>query len=237
MKTNLRTKIVFAFVVCFTLIKAEADNFTMHITVDNQYAAYKGNATSTSSLIGSDKDWTTVETYTGTIDPNSEFLYVATASDHRGLQGFFADFHNDTKGISILTGDPVWQVFPAGAYLQQIDTSWPSTWPRLLMPTQTQVDQAIAYADANNLWLTPATGPGYNSGYNPWGRTFSPISSNADFIWHDNGLNNSSRAPFEGFNHDEFLVFRVAAVPEPSSGVLTLMGLAPLVMVFRRRSI
>lgn len=180
-----------------------------------------------------------METYSGTgLNPSTDYLYVATASDFGGLQGFLAEFQNTTQNLSIKTGDGSWDVFPAGQYLQQINSNWPAAWPYLTMPTQAEVGQAIAYASANNLWVNPSTGPGYTnvSSNNPWGRTFSSIPTNTDFIWHDTGRDNSSIAPFDGFNHDEFLVFRVAPVPEPSAGLLDLVSAMSLCLIRRSGS-
>jgi hypothetical protein len=49
------------------------------------------------------------------------------------------------------------------------------------------------------------------------------------WIWHDSGRDPGFGypAPYGGFNHDEFLIFRIAGnVPEPASiGSLVLGGL------------
>ncbi|RMF83590.1 MAG: hypothetical protein D6744_04390, partial [Planctomycetota bacterium] len=134
---------------------AMADNWTIHMTVDNQYDVYFGGPTATSLVVGGDTDWTTTETYNVTGAGATDYLYVSTASDHAVAQGFLGEFHNTTQNVTIRTGSGVWEVFPAGKYLQAIDASWPAVWPPSVMPTQIEVDQAIAFATANNLWETP----------------------------------------------------------------------------------
>ncbi len=206
-----------------------ADDWTIHITVDNQYDVYFGDAVSTDYFAGGDGDWHSTETWIAlNRDPN-DFLYVATSSDYSIAQGFLAEFINTTQNVTILTGSSVWEVFPAGAYLQQINPSWPATWPASLMPTQAEVDQAIAFATSNNLWVTPVTAPGYSNGASPlpWG-TRSGISPAAQWIWHDSGKSFSGLypVPFAGFNHDEFLVFRVPNVPEPTTAALVVLTAA-----------
>ncbi len=215
---------------------ANADDWTIHITVDNQYDVYFGDGTSTDFFAGGDTDWMDTETWYAPGRDPTDFLYVATASDHSVAQGFLAEFLNTTQNATIRTGGGLWEVFPAGEHLSDIDSSWPSPWPSLQMPTQSQVDAAIAYATANNLWVTPTTVPGYDndSAPQPWG-TRSGFFGNPSWIWYDSGnqaVGSPYPVPFDGFNHSEFLVFRVPNVPEPSSLLLLALGAAPLL---RRR--
>lgn len=213
-----------------------ADDWEIHITVDNQYDVYFGDGTSTDFFAGGDTNWATTETWIALDRDPNDFLYVATASDHWIAQGFLADFINTTENVTIRTGSGIWEVFPAGAYLEDIDPSWPNPWPPSQMPTQSQVDDAIAYATANDLWVTPSSAPGYENGSNPdpWG-TRPDISDEAAWIWYDSGGDpggGSPPPPFDGFNHDEFLVFRVPNIPEPAS--LALLAVAGAFALRRR---
>lgn len=216
------------FAVCSMGASAWGDDWVIHATCDNQFAAYFGTATGTNFFAGDGNSWPTTYTYTATGRNPNDYIYVATASDQSTAQGFIADFTNTTTGRTTITGDSLWEVFPAGAFLAELGMG-PGPWPASLMPTQTQVDTAIAYATSHNLWRAPGLG-GVN-GVGPWG--FRPgISAEARWIWNNS---NGSPDPTQGsVNHDEFLVFRVTgAAPEP--GAMALLGLAGAVMSRRRR--
>ena len=101
------------------------------------------------------------------------------------------------------------------------------------------------YAETNNLWVAPTAVPGYDNDLSTpiapytweWGWTFPNIDPSASWIWYDSGNDPYSGfyrpVPLIGFNHDEFLVFRVAgAVPEPAS--MVLLGLGGLAMLKRK---
>ncbi len=224
--------------------EAQLHNWEMDITVDNQYNIYFGDSRlTTPTHVGGDSNWTTTENWSiSGVNPN-DYLYVATASDFSGAQGFLGDFRNLTTGTSFSTSDDpssVWEVFPAGQYLAQlnaIDSSIPATtWPRALQPSMSQVQTAVDFATTNRLWVKPVSAPGYNNGASPapW-RTRPGISAGAEWIWHDTGAGPVIYPrPFQGFNHDEFLVFRVPGVPEPSTAVLSLSSIAGLTLVRRR---
>lgn len=224
----------------------QAEDWDMYITVDNQYDIYFGTSTTTNFAAGGDANWTTVEYVTATGRLSTDYLYVATASDYATAQGFIGTFTNTTTNVTISTGDAVWEVFPAGAY-SATNPFWPNPWPASQMPTQTQVNTAITYAEANGLWVAPTAVSGYDNDLSTsispysteWLFTYPNIQSSASWIWYDSGKDTYAGTfapvPLIGFNHDEFLVFRVPGiVPEPATlGVLGLGGL--LVLIRRRR--
>jgi hypothetical protein len=225
---------------------AMADNWQIYMTVDNQFDVYFGTPTTTNYYAGGGSSWPTEYSFTALGRLPTDYLYVATASDHNVAQGFIGNFTNTTTSASIATGNVVWEVFPAGAYAAT-NPYWPSPWPASLMPTQTEVDAAISYATANNLWVAPSTAPGYDndpststSPYsNPWGIVYPNIPASANWIWYDSGKDTTNinyPSPLEGFNHDEFLVFRVAGiVPEPTTVMMLSVGGLVLLRRPRRR--
>lgn len=211
---------------------AQPEVWEITMVVDNQFDAYYGTATATdpNGLFGSGT-WPTTFTFNVFGRSSTDYLYVATASDHATAQGFLADFENVTTGLTTSTGDAAWEVFPAGAYLREMGFSI-TTWPRNLMPTQAEVDIAINFATTNSLWITPDTQPGaWNGGPGVvWGQ-IPNISVGAQWIWHDSTGGGTPLNP--GRNHNEFLVFRVPGVPTP--GTAMLLGLGGLVAARRRR--
>ncbi len=214
-----------------------ADNWLIHMTVDNQFDAYVGTASSTvGSAVGTGNNWAASYTIPVTGMLPTDYFYVSTASDFGGAQGFLGDFTNTTQNLSFDTGSSAWEVFPVGKYLQQIDASWPATWPYLTMPTQGEVDQALNWAASNTgVWVTPAeflnwdnrtTGNITTWGHNPG------IAPTAEWIWHNARGSGNPFSP--GYNHDEFLIFRVRGVPTPATA--GLLGVAGLASARRRRA-
>ncbi len=205
---------------------AYADNWTMSLTVDNEFAAYFGTPLATNFLAGTGNNWATTYTYTATGRLPSDYLYVATASDQSVAQGFIGTFTNTTSGLTTDTGSSSWQVFAAGNH-PQTNPFFPNPWPAGLMPTQAQVDTAINFATTSSLWVAPDSAPGYTNGVAPWG-VRPGIPASASWIWHrGSGVGAPANPLIGSFNHDEFLVFRVPGiVPAPASlGVMVLAGL------------
>jgi len=215
-----------------------ADNWSMSITVDNYYDIYFGDQfLTTPTFVGGDGDWTTTETWGITGVAATDFLYVPTASDHFVAQGFIGEFKNLTTGYTFVTsndsGSP-WEVFPAGQYLAALNALDPTipagVWPASTQPTVTQVQTAVAYATTNGLWVATDSAASYTNGDSPlpWG-TRPSIPASAEWIWHDSGgvPSGAYPSPFQGGNHNEFLVFRVegAAIPEPTTLVLLSCGI------------
>lgn len=212
---------------------ATADDWTIKMTVDNQYSTYFGTSMATSAFVGGDTNWPTVETYNVFGRAPTDYLYVATASDRSVAQGFLGSFHNITTGNTILTGSSAWQAFRAGDYLQQIFGN-AGPWPANVLPTTAQLDAAIAYATVNNLWTAAVSVAGYNNpGLGPWG-ALPGIPSNASWVWAPDASGGNPLVP--GANHGEFIVFRIVGEAVPTPGSVAVLGLGGLVLSRRRRT-
>lgn len=218
---------------------ALADDWTMTITVDNQYDIYFGTNTTTNFFAGGDGTWSTIETYNAYGRAPTDYLYVATASDHSVAQGFIGVFQNVTQGTTIKTGNAAWEVFPAGKWLTAINSSWSSPWPSGVQPTQSEVDQAIAFAELNGLWQPTSFDPSWTNASHggPWPTNLAGIPSDANWIWHDAGVGTGIpyQDPYDGANHDEFLVFRIAGNAAPTPGTIGVVSAGALALLRRRR--
>lgn len=218
-----------ALAFCGTVL---AEDWTIRLTVDNQYAAYFGTSTATTGFIGTDGDWPTLETYNVTGRASTDYLYIAAVSDFATAQGLLASFTNQTTGNTVLTGSDQWQVFRAGDYLQQLfGTSGP--WPINSLPNASQIDTAVAYATANNLWTGAATAAGFtNPGAGPWDG-FPQIAGSASWIWAPSPDGSNPLEP--GSNQGEFLVFRISGQAVPTPGAAAVIALGGLLATRRRR--
>jgi Putative metal-binding motif len=204
------------------------EDWDMYLTVDNIFHVYFGTPTETTGISeGTGGNWQQSFNFIAEDRKVTDYLYVATASDQLTAQGFIGTFTNLTRNKVTSTGDGVWQVFAAGAH-QETNPYWPDPWPAI-MPTQAEVNTAIAFAQANDLWVIPSRASGYDNDpstdiypyEDEWGTFagdnyfYDNIPASATWIWYDSGKCNPSvttgwPAPFHECNHDEFLVFRVA---------------------------
>lgn len=122
----------------------------------------------------------------------NEYLYFVCWSDNGGLNGLLAQIQGTNTAFSGLS--PKWEVFPTG-----IDFSSAAK-----RPSDTLVNQELKKAHCKK-WK-PVT-KGSNNGSRPF-QTYKEIDKNAHFIWFDSGKDPQVGSPFQGFNHDEFLIFR-----------------------------
>src|SRR5690606_11487807 len=121
------------------------------------------------------------------------------------------------------------EVFAAGAH-EATNPYWPAAWPQSQLPTQAEVDTAIAYVQQNNLWVAPVSHAEFDNNSStpttpyedPWTPHYDNIPFDAEWIWHDSGKAPADLpggynipAPFEGFDHDEFLIFRISGAVIP----------------------
>lgn len=125
-----------------------------------------------------------------------DYLYFICWSNHNGLNAFLAELNGNNQ---IFTGHPDWEVFATGK-TKGVNS-------RI---TVTEINQELEKACKKG-WKKPFVGP-VNNGDNGLFSQFSDINENARFIWYDSGKDfdtSPQRIPFGGFNHDEFLIFRI----------------------------
>ena len=210
---------------------AEATPIQVNITVDNSYALFYGTETAATNFVGSDFDWGTTETHNFDL-PDNFFIYVVTASDVSVAQGFLGQFENLSNGNKFYSNDPQWQVMATG-----LGSAAPYTGSSadLALLSQEIVD-ANGGGNASNGWVGTTAGPG-NVAPNQWGPR-PGIDSVARWVWYSSNGDTDPTTP--GFDHDEWLVFRIpvaaAPVPEPSTVVLMLLGAAGVLGLRRRRA-
>lgn len=175
-----------------------------HFSCDNSYSVWKGNISqvdpqpllqatnSTAAAIFQGEDLPAFVPSAG------GYLYIACWSDDEGFQGLIGSF---TGIATIHTGDSRWRVLATG--INKGNSQF---------PTSAEINTAISAAQPTD-WKVPAVGA--PNGGAPWGRAVAGISDQARWIWHDSGRDTRARfpnapyVPFAGFNHQEFLIFRI----------------------------
>jgi hypothetical protein len=214
-------------IVAMMSTSSHAVNFQVAITVDNSYALFYGTQTAATNFVGTDFDWTTTETYNFDL-PDDHFIYVVTASDLAVAQAFLGQFNNLGSGLKFYSSDPQWQVMATG--LGNLGAPYTGSAADLALLTQEILD-ANGGGNASGGWV--GTTPGPVNGGAPWGLR-PGIDAAANWVWYSSNGDPDPTTP--GFNHDEWLVFRISvAVPEP--GTLVLFALGLVAMAARRESI
>lgn len=202
-----------------TTLQAQAIPFTVSITVDNSYALFTGTETQATNFVGSDNDWYGVETYSFDL-PSSNFIYVVTQSDLAVAQGFLAQFTNLTTNERFYSNDPQWQVTATGNYGNAPYSDSADDFTEL----NSQLALANLGNNPSNGWVNTTAGEA--NGASPWG-TLSEIDAAARWSWYNS--NGSDNPTLGGFNHAEYLIFRISVgateVPEPTTLLLMAIGL------------
>jgi hypothetical protein len=189
---------------------AYSTNIKVSMTVDNSYALYYGTAIAATNFVGTDGNWPSVETYTFNL-PSSYYMYVVTQSDVAVAQGFLGQFENLDSGYKFYSNDPQWQVMATG--LGNNSAPYGGTAVDLALLTNEILD-ANGGGNPSNGWVATTGGPSNGSG--PWG-LMPNIDSAAQWVWYSSNGDPDPTSP--GFNHDEWLVFRVALAATPDNPV------------------
>ncbi len=180
-----------------------AAKITGHFTCDNSYSVWHGDAHQVKQFLLEATNTKASMIWRGEdlppIEPTPEcYLYVCAWSDDSDLQGFIGSFTGD---LTIHSGDPRWRVLPTK-----------SNKGNTQFPTLTEINAALASAQASD-WKVPFVGAA--NGGPPWNQLVEGIPPEARWMWHDSGKDprnkypQSPYVPFGGFNHDEFLIFRI----------------------------
>ncbi len=131
-----------------------------------------------------------------------DYLYFVCWSNDYGENGFIGEING---GHTVLTNDTSgWEVFPTGINRDEDDER----------PSHELVQEQIKKAHCCG-WRPVIAGQKNDGSKNPFKAIDGSISKDAQFIWYNSGTDHTSavyptgKVPFTGYNHDEFLIFRL----------------------------
>lgn len=130
-----------------------------------------------------------------------DYLYFVCWSNDSGQNGFLAQINGSNQ---VLTGSPDWEVFATGINYDLLAGR----------PSIQEINESLERACKKG-WKKPFTGQTNTKANKPWGDIKTGIPPNANYIWYNSGKDyrnlfpTSPFVPFVGFNHDEFLIFRL----------------------------
>lgn len=204
---------------------ANATPVVATFTADNHYSIYSVNGGNLVLRGGNELtdegnpgqwNWSLPETFQFETE---QVVYVAAWSDDFFGQGLLGQIQLAGSNTFFRTGDPEVKVYRTGL---DRDTGSP-------YPPAAEVQNLVNFATANNLFRDPSVYLPNLPTTQPWGE-IPGIGAQSDWIWADVG-------PFEdpfvpGNNWGEYLIF---CFPIPTPGAASLMGVAGLMALRRRR--
>jgi hypothetical protein len=224
--SNFLSACLLGSMVSATALPVQAVNVKASITVDNSYALYYGTGTTATNFVGNDFNWPTTEVYNFNL-PSNNYLYVVTVSDISLAQGFLGQFENLDTGYKFYSNDPQWQVTATGnrdATLPNFGAPYTGT-PADIALLTAEILAANGGGNPSNGWVATSAGP-FNGSF-PGGSRPS-IDSTARWVWYSSNGDLDPTSP--GFNHDEWLVFRIriGASPDQPFGPQSVPGPLPV---------
>jgi hypothetical protein len=196
-----------AALIGLTLLATGARAYTVTggITCDNETMMFTANSESPGlelHYVGVHACWPGTQVVN--VTSSDRFLYLGCWSDDNAAQGLLLDFTiNSPSGtLQAFSGSPLWKVAPGDSNIFGCSSPLEVDIAAAMasrIPTMSFVDVAVGCSN-------PPVGVNC---YDRWGHV-AEISATARWMWFNSGLQSSVNAPFEpGFNHREFLVFRL----------------------------
>lgn len=176
---------------------------TGHFTCDNSYQVWVGTEDEVQTLLLEATNMKTVNIAQGedlppTTPEPGQYLYIVAWSDDYIYQGLIGAFKGD---ITILSGDSRWKVLPTGRNKHNKQ-----------FPTMKEINNAME--DGSDNWRDPTFGA--TNGGPPWNFPIIGVPQSARWMWYDSNKDRKAKFPSppyvpfgSGFNHDEFLIFRI----------------------------
>lgn len=179
---------------------------TGHFTCDNCYAVYTGTANEVTVKHKEETNTLASQIWQGESVTfqvsDGDYLYLIAWSDDTTMQGLIGSF--TVNGETIHTGDEGWEVLATGHNLDSHE-----------YPDKNQINTFIANSTPPD-WLPPFAGAINNPPEGkPYRSKIADIPDEARWVWHDSNQDARNKypqrpyVPFSGFDHNEFLIFRI----------------------------